>query len=99
MNKRNKSKVGTQPFPHNKNITILFSWIHGNDEILPGDKILFKNTRGKFTFVKVVENRDRGVIWIDCLEDKTHMFRSFYVDKLKCKVKPRKQRKKKIVGP
>jgi hypothetical protein len=70
--------------------------MHGKDEIVPGDKILFKNTRGKFTFVKVVENREKGVVWIDCLEDNTRMFKSFYTDKLKCKVKPRKQRKKNV---
>lgn len=71
--------------------------MHGNDEIVPGDKILFKNTRGKFTFVKAVENRELGVTWIDCLEDKTQTFRSFYADKLKGKVRVRRQRKRKSV--
>lgn len=94
MNKRKKSKAERIPFPHNKNVTVLFNWMHGNDEIVPGDKILFKNTRGNFTFVKVVDNREKGVVWIDCLEDKTHMFRSFYVEKLKGKVKPKRQRKR-----
>jgi hypothetical protein len=96
MNKRNKKRSETVPFPYNNNIAIYFNWMHGKDEIVPGDKILFKNTRGKFTFVKVVENREKGVVWIDCLEDNTRMFKSFYTDKLKCKVKPRKQRKKNV---
>lgn len=93
MNKRNKNKSQSKPFSHNGMITIHYQWSHGRDEIVPGDKILFKNMRGKFTFIKVVENREKGVIWIDCLEDKTHTFRSFYADRLKAKVKPRKQRK------
>ena len=86
----------SKPFNHNYNIILFYEWDLGKDTIVPGDKILFKNTRGKFTFIKAVENRDLGVTWIDCLEDKTHMFRSFYVDKLKSKVKPRKFRNKNV---
>lgn len=96
MNKRNKS-APTKPFPYHDGMVIHMQWTVGNDEIVPGDKILFKNTRGKFTFVKVVENIPKGVTWVDCIEDKTHTFRSFYADKLKAKVKPRRQRKPKIV--
>jgi len=98
MNKRNKSKSVSQPFPYHKDTTIFYGWHIGKDDILPGDKILFKNIRGKFTYIKTVENRAAGVTWIDCIEDKTHTFRSFYADKLKAKVKPKKFRKK-IVGP
>lgn len=97
MNKRNKSKSLSKPFSHNDSIIIYYEWVHNKDEIVPGDKILFKGVRGKFTFIKVVDNRDRGVVWIDCLEDKTHTFRSFYLDKLKTKVKPKRQRKQKVV--
>lgn len=97
MNKRNKSRVQSKPYPHNESIVIHLSWTHNKDELLPGDKMTFKNTRGKFTFIKVVENPERGVIWVDCIEDKTQTFRSFYVEKIKGKVKPRRIRKKKNV--
>ena len=97
MNKRSKAKNPTKPFPHNDSIIIHYQWSHGKDEILPGDKITFKSIRGKFTFIKVVDNRSAGVVWIDCLEDKTHTFRSFYIDKLKSKVKPKVPRKRKVV--
>jgi len=94
MNKRNKNKVVSRPFPYHNNITVFYEWNIGKDIILPGDKILFKNVRGKFTYIKTVENRDKNVVWIDCIEDKTKTFRSFYADKLKLKVKPKKFRKK-----
>ena len=97
MNKRNKSKVQSTPFAHNENIIVFYKWIHGGNELVPGDKILFKNIRGKFTFVKVVENRELGVTWIDCMEDKTHTFRSFYIEKLKGKVRVKVPRKRKVV--
>jgi len=96
MNKRNKSKNQSVPFSHNDLISIHYQWTHGRDEILPGDKIMFKSIRGKFTFIKVVDNRDRGVTWIDCIEEKTHTFRSFYVDRLKGKVKPKRPRRKSV---
>ena len=97
MNKRNKSKVTSTPFSHNDQIHIRYEVIHGKDIIEPGDKILFKNTRGKFVFVKLVENVELDVQWIDCIDEKTLMFRSFYASKLKNKVKPRKTRKPNIV--
>lgn len=97
MNKRNRSKVTSTPFSHNDQIHIRYEIIHGKDIIEPGDKILFKNTRGKFVFVKLVENLELDVKWIDCIDEKTLMFRSFYAVKLKNKVKPRKTRKPKIV--
>ena len=94
MNKRDKPKVQSTPFPHNKSIVIKYEVEHGRDTIVPGDKILFKNTRGRFKFVKLVENGDRGVCWIDCIEEKTQTFRSFYLEKLKAKVKPKRPRRK-----
>lgn len=97
MNKRDKAKVQSTPFAHNNSIVIRYEIEHGKDVIVPGDKILFKNTRGRFKFVKHVENGDKGVAWIDCIEEKTHTFRSFYADKLKAKVKPKRQRKARIV--
>ena len=96
MNKRNKSKEPSTPFAHNHQITVHYEWVHGNDVILPGDKIMFKNVRGKFTFIKVVDNFESSVTWIDCIEEKTLVYRSFYVEKLKCKVKPKRTRKKSV---
>lgn len=94
MNKRNKNRATRKSFFHNDNIVVFYTWQDSRGEIVPGDKILFKNTRGKFTFLKAVENRDKNVTWIDCIEDKTHNYRSFYAEKLKGKVRPRKTRKK-----
>lgn len=97
MNKRDKSKVQSVPFPNNKNIHIEYEIRHGRDTIVPGDKITFKNVRGKFKFVKLVINPDLEVSWIDCIDEKTHTFRSFYTDRLRSKVKPKKPRKSKVV--
>lgn len=94
MNKRNKPKVESVPFPNNDSIVIKYEIEHGKDTIVPGDKILFKNTRGRFKFVKLVENHSKNVVWIDCIEEKTHTFRSFYLERLKAKVKPKRPRRK-----
>jgi hypothetical protein len=96
MNKRNKSKVPTKPFAHNSNIVVRYELEHGKDLIQPGDKILFRNTAGKFTFIKVVDNLQLGITWIDCFQDKTQTYRSFYVQKLKSKVKPKRPRGKSV---
>lgn len=99
MNKRDKAKVKSKPFPHNDQIFIHYEFEHGKDTIVPGDKILFKNTRGRFKFVKFVENKSTDVSWIDCIEEKTHTFRSFYADRLKAKVKPKRQRSASVKQP
>ena len=98
MNKRKPSKVSIKPYFHNENIVVFYEMQHGRDTIVKGDKIAFKNTRGKFVFMKMVENRDTLVSWIDCIEEKTLNYRSFYTDKLKGKIKPRRPRKRRIVS-
>lgn len=60
----------------------------------PGTKFKLKNTRGTYSFLRLVENKTLDVIWIDCFDDETKQFRSFYPDKIKGVVKQRKRRTK-----
>jgi len=96
MTKRSKSQKVRIPYGHNKNITVSYELQDKNSLIVPGDKILIKRERGSFTFLKLVENTETNVLWIDCTSDKNKDYRSFYVDRLKGKVKPKRVRKKNV---
>lgn len=60
------------------------------DTILPKSLIKFKNTRGSFKFRCVATNTQTGKTWIDCINADTGEWKSFYVEKLKGLVKPRR---------
>jgi hypothetical protein len=59
-----------------------------------GTKFKLKNTRGTYSFLRLVENKTLGVTWVDCFEDETKQFRSFYPDKIKGVIKTVKRRPK-----
>jgi len=74
---------------------VTYSYQHGRDLIEPGDFIKIKFQRGQFKFLKHVYHTEKGVSWIDCTGPEG--YRSFYVEELKSKVKPKKFRRKKNV--
>ena len=98
MNKRKPSKVKIKPYFHNESIVVWYEMQHNKDTILPNELIAFKNTRGKFRFIKFVQNNETGLSWIDCIDDKTLNYRSFYADRLRGKIKPRQPRRRKVVS-
>jgi hypothetical protein len=98
MNPRNKSKSERNPFFWNKNISVFDEMTHGKDIITVGTPLRFKYQRGSFKFVKLVVNSETNVSWIDCIDTKNGVFRSFYVDQLRGVIKPKRQRKKISVG-
>jgi len=89
-----KQKQST-PLNLNPNWEISEEYKHGKDVIVPGDKIKIKFERGEYKFIRSVYHTQKKVEWIDCVS--TEGYRSFYVDQLKGKVKPKKFRKKKNV--
>jgi hypothetical protein len=68
------------------------------DTILPKALIKFKNTRGSFKFRCVATNTQTGKTWIDCINADTGEWKSFYVEKLKGLVKPRRPRRRRKVA-
>lgn len=81
------------PMNLNPNWLVSEEYQHGRDLIIPGDKIKIKFERGEYKFIRHVYHTQKDVEWIDCVSEEG--FRSFYIDQLKSKVKPKKFRKKK----
>lgn len=87
------------PYAVNPAIFVTYELPFNTEIIKPGDKIRFKNVRGIFIFVRVAHNMKIDSTWIDCVECKTGTTRSFYVDKLKTVIRPKRSyRKKQKVG-
>ena len=89
-----RSKTISIPYNHNENIHVFYTLNFGKDEIGPGTPLKFKNQRGTFKFIKWVHNQDLDVQWIDCMDNITGEFRSFYIERLKGIVKKKSRRHK-----
>ena len=89
-----RSKILSIPYNHNENIHVFYTLVFGKDEIGPGTPLKFKNQRGTFKFIKWVHNQDLDVQWIDCMDNTTGEFRSFYIERLKGIVKKKSRRHK-----
>lgn len=83
-------------YGHNENIHIYTELNFGNIVIHPGMEIKIKSHRGTFIFKKWVHNSALDVTWVDCMDKATGEFRSFYLDRLKMVVLPKKSRAKKV---
>ena len=66
----------------------------GDDVIRPGDKIRFHRRRGVFKFRYMYHNVQKDVQWIDCIDEASGQFRSFYLDELKTVIRPKKSRRR-----
>lgn len=71
----------------------------GKDIIRTGDNIKIRNTRGTFRFIKVVHNITQDITWVDCMDNNTGEFRSFYVERIKNVVRPKRSYKRKTDVP
>jgi len=96
MIKKNKSSSETRPYYYHESISIFYEMKYGNETISPGDLLKFKNERGAFKFIQLVHNSQKDVSWIDCMENSTGRYRSFYVDKLKGMTRSKKSIRKKL---
>jgi hypothetical protein len=70
----------------------------GKDVIRAGDNIKIRNTRGTFRFIKVVHNVVKDVTWVDCMDNATGEFKSFYVNQVKTVIRPKRSYRKKVVS-
>lgn len=73
----------------NPNWEISYEYQHGKDIIKPGMKIKIKQEHGEFIFQRVVHHKEKDVMWIDCYSRSG--YRAFYVERLKCLVKPKRK--------
>lgn len=95
-----KKRRGTvlEPYSHNQSIVLYYEFPFGKDVIKPGDTIRIRNLRGTFKVFKFVHNMEKNVQWVDCMDNKTGEFKSFYVEKIKTVVRPKRSRRKKLAG-
>lgn len=91
---KKKKSIDERPLVLNPAWVISYAYTHGKEELVPGDIIKFKGERGTFKFLRHVHHMEKNVDWIDCIGDSG--YRSFYVQDLKGKLKPKKPRKKKF---
>ena len=87
-----KKKVEIQ---YNPNWTIWYEYQHGKDIIVPGTPLKIKYERGIYKFEKHVVNSKTKTEWIDVIGPDG--YRSFYPERLKGIIKPKRKRKKKDV--
>jgi len=92
---RKKKVEITQPYEYNPSIYVAYELEFGRDTMKPGDIIRIKNQRGTYKFFKVVHNAEKDVTWVDVMSTKDGQFRSFYVDRIKLIVRPKRSRRKK----
>ncbi len=82
-------------YPINEDIHVQYELSFGQDIIKPGNKIRIKNDRTIYQFRCLVHNSKLDTTWIDCISADGG-WRSFRIEKLKCLVKPKKSRKRKV---
>lgn len=78
------------------NIYVQYELEFGKDLIKAGDLIKIKNQRTTYRFRCLAHNISLEKTWIDCMDVGTGAWFSFRPEKIKCLVKPKKSRRKKV---
>lgn len=73
-----------------------YEWPFEGDIIKSGDVVRFKNVRGTFKVLKFVHNTESNIQWVDCMRVETGEYVSYYLDKIKYVIRPKKSRRKKV---
>lgn len=92
---KRKAAITQEPYGHNPSIYVAYELPFGRDLMKPGDVLKIKNQRGTYRFLKVAHNADLDVTWVDVMNVKDGQYHSFYVEKIKLIVRPKKSRRKK----
>lgn len=92
---RKRKAISAEPYGDNENIFVSYELPFGRDVMKPGDIIKIKNERGKFRFIKCAHHAGKDVTWVDVMNIDNGEFRSFYVEKIKLIIRPKKSRRKK----
>jgi hypothetical protein len=90
---KRKKKTEITPYWHNPDISVFYELEFSKKIITPGTRIKIKGSRGSFVFHKLVHNSKLNKTWIDCMDDFTGEYKSFYVDKIKSILPPKRSKK------
>jgi signal peptidase I len=93
---RQKKEYDRKPYHVNDDISVFYEIKYGKDVIKPGDLIKIKDVRGTFRFIQLAHNINKDVTWIDCINNVTGEYRSFYIEKLKGLIRAKKSIRKKM---
>lgn len=93
---RNPESWYKDAYGYNDDIHVQWELAFGKDVIVPGTQIRFKNDRGYYKFRCLAHNKELDVTWIDAVNVMTQAIHSFHVARLKCVVKPKRSRRKKV---
>ncbi|NDB81323.1 MAG: hypothetical protein EB127_01030 [Alphaproteobacteria bacterium] len=80
---KKKKRTELTPYWFNPDISIFYELEFGKKTITQGSRLKVKGARGIFVFHKMVHNSKIDKTWIDCMDESSGEFRSFYVDKIK----------------
>lgn len=80
----------------NTNIVVQYELQFKDDLIKPGNLIKIKNDRATYKFRCFAHNVVEDETWIDCMDVDRGSWHSFRIDKIKCLVKPKRSRRKKV---
>lgn len=94
--RKNKTEYDKEPYNTNDDISVFYEIKYGKDVIKPGDIIKIKDARGTFRFIQLAHNIQKDVTWIDCMNNITGEYRSFYIDRLKGLIRAKKSIRKKM---
>lgn len=95
MVKRKTKTTELTPYWYNPHISVFYELEFNKKMVVPGTRLKLKGTRGVFIFHKLVHHSKLDKTWIDCMDDSTGEYKSFYVDKIKAIVQPKRSRKDK----
>lgn len=95
MVKRKANRSQLPPYWLNPDISVFYELSFNKDVLVPGTRFKIKNARGTFVFHKLVHNSRLDKTWVDCMDDATGEYKSFYVDRIKSIVKLKRSRKDK----
>lgn len=92
---KGKSEWWEHAYKIHDHIDVQYELKFNNDIIKPGNPIKVKNQRGVFRFRCLAHNTNLDVTWFDCIGP-NGSWHSFPIDKLKCLIKPKRSRRKKV---
>jgi hypothetical protein len=94
-NTPNSSEWWENAYMYNDEIHVQYELEFNKDIIKPGNPVKIKNQRGVYKFRCLAHNIKLDVTWFDCIGP-DGQWHSFYIDKLKCLVKPKRSRRRKV---
>lgn len=93
MVKRKSKRTELNPYWYNPYISVFYELEFNKKILTPGTRFRVKGSRGTYIFHKLVHHSKNDKTWIDCMDDTTGEYRSFYVERVKSVVPPKRSRK------